>query len=65
MKDIYTYNELTYVYLEDVGIKDCEETAAAVNIPSEINGKAVTALLDNAFRSVRFFDTDICCGKRN
>ena len=47
----YTYGDLTYVYLEDgtVAIQDCPLEVTSVTVPSEIEGKPVTAILSGAF----------------
>ena len=49
--DAYTYGDLTYVYLEDgtVAIQDCPLEVTSVTVPSEIEGKPVTAILSGAF----------------
>lgn len=50
-EELYTYDDLNYYFLEDgtIEITDCSDSAVTVDIPSEINGTAVTSIGYMAF----------------
>ncbi len=50
-EEVYTYDSLTYVYLEDgtIEISSCTEDVTAVEIPSAIDEIAVTSIGSEAF----------------
>ena len=49
--EAYTYENLTYSYLEDgtIEITGCDSSASEIVIPNEINGTAVTSIGEDAF----------------
>jgi len=50
-----TYGDLTYAYLDDgtIEITDCDTSVTEAEIPSEIDGVAVTSIGDDAFSYCR------------